>query len=197
MGLDLVVLSNHKMDVEVHEMKDEIFRKLNTLGVYKNDYLKSYFVGLSKDEWTQKSWSLETYGMSSIDEIIEKTNSICIEGPWAITLYFGKYGYEINLNARWYHFIKDKRLYKNIIDLLKFLNSSFGGDKMIFIPDNATQTSTYSEYLSTQFNFTLEEILQKMKEELGEPCKNINQLEYDFFEIEKEENYLYLTNIFS
>lgn len=107
-------------------------------------------------------------------QVIHEDNCICFKGPWAISMGLGLKSYHLDFNLRWRHFLENEVLQNRIFALMEMMNQVFGSEYNIYIPDNGTQSSAYSDLVSKNFN--LDEILTKMKNEIGKPCESIDEL---------------------
>ncbi|MCC5918635.1 MAG: hypothetical protein JJU02_15035 [Cryomorphaceae bacterium] len=180
MGLDLTIISNHEFSNDLQSLKDVILEKMNF--EYRDSDLSEYFWSVTKDEsyreWRKNSWKFNFMGLSSLKEVVQKDNCICFKGPWAIIMRFGRNSYHLDFNLRWNHFLENDLIQTRIFALMEKMNHVFPSKFNIFIPDNETKSSGFSD-LVTQ-NFSLEQILNKMIDGIGKPCASIDELVSQF-----------------
>jgi hypothetical protein len=177
MGLDLTVLSGHSLDynVKINELK--ILDRLRNINL-ENQYFINFLS--PKEDSKKEKWKVYGNENISLKEAVEQNEmgALVFDCPLGLSLYVGKYGYEVGIDIRWHHFILNKKLQKGVEELMLSLNSCFEGTKyMLYIPDNATHTSTYNEYLFCPDDFNIEEVLNKMVKEVGIPFFSLEELE--------------------
>ena len=180
MGLDLTIISNHKFNEELGSLKDKVLAELEF--EYHDTELKEYFRNATKTEffrdWKKDSWEFDLMGLKSLKEAIQIDNCICFKGPWALSLRFGIKSYHLNSNLRWRCFLQNELIQNRILKLMDKMNKVFESEFNIYIPDNGTKSSGYSDLVTE--NFELKEILIRMKNEIGEPCSSIEELRNKF-----------------
>jgi hypothetical protein len=180
MGLDLTIISNHEFHEDLGSVKDKVLDKLDF--AYNDPYLRDYFKSATRadsfKEWNTNSWEFDLMGLKSLKHVIHVDNCVCFNGPWAISMRLGLKSYQLDLNLRWYHFLENEVLQNRIFALMIMMNQVFRSEYNIYIPDNGTQSSGYSDLVTENFN--LDEILTKLKNEIGKPCKSIDELVSQF-----------------
>jgi len=188
MGLDLTIISNHEFSEDLESLKDKVLNQLDF--AYHDPDLNEFFRSSTKAdsfrEWNRNSWKFDLMGLKSLKEVVQKDSCICFKGPWAISLRLGRKSYHLDFNLRWNNFLENDLIQTRIFVLMEKMNKVFPSEFSIYIPDNGTQSSSYSE-LVTQ-DYELEQILSKMKSEIGVPCESIDELISQF--IKNENAYL-------
>lgn len=180
MGLDLTILSNHEFNENLESLRDKILNKLDF--AYNDSYLRDYFKSATRAdlfrEWNKNSWEFDLMGLKSLKQVVQVDNCICFKGPWAISMRLGLKSYQIDFNLRWYHFLENEVLQNRIFALIEMMNHVFRSEYNIYMPDNGTHSSGYSDLVTENFN--LDEILTKMKNKIGNPCESIDELVSQF-----------------
>lgn len=180
MGLDLTIISNHEFSEDLEYLKDKVLNKLEF--TYHDSDLSNYFKSVTKPdsfrEWNRNSWKFDLMGLKSLSEVVQEDNSISFNGPWAISMRLGRKSYHLDFNLRWNHFLENDLTQIRIFALMEKMNQVFPSKYNIYIPDNATQSSSYSDLVTE--NYDLEEILIKMKKEIGNPCESTDELASQF-----------------
>ena len=176
MGLDLTIISNHELNEDLENVKDKVLNKLDF--VYIDSDLRDYFKSVTRSdsfkEWNSNSWRFDLMGLKSLKEVVKEDNCICFKGPWAISMRLGLKSYQLDLNLPWYHFLENKVIQTQIFALMEMINQVFKSEYNIYIPDNGTQSSGYSDLVTEGFG--LDEILARMKIEIGNPCTSADEL---------------------
>lgn len=170
MGLDLTILTGHKLDKGLIDFRDQVLSKLSYS--YTDDILRNYLKEEIRadffTEWGLNSWSYSLMGLSSLEEAIKTDNVLNFDGPWGISIRVGSKSWQIDLPIRWQAFLQMVTIQNSVRNLVDRMNSEIGGKDLIYIPDNATKTSSYADLVC--YDKSIDEIILAMNEEVGPPC---------------------------
>lgn len=176
MGMDVSMIGGHALSDDLFSIATEVPRLLSSS--YHDEELaqrtRTIIRPESFREWSPNSWRLDLAGLPSLEAAVRTDNCIAFDGPLGLHMRVGLFTFEMHNHFRWWQFLEDEDVRERLLKLMRHVAGMLGGKEFMVVPDNATPTSGFAEWIMKPATFP--EIVAGMRQKIGPPCSGAKEM---------------------